>query len=743
MNQKAHYILISLSLYSATSYSQETDSFTEDTSVPFQSVTFSSSTFADVDGDGDQDVLITGFNNNERISKLYINDGDGTYTEEASAGIDGVSNSSIAFADVDNDIDLDLLITGGTGSGASASSRITKLYLNDGSGNFTPSTNAFDGVYLGSVAFADVDGDSDLDVLITGLNSSNFATTKLYLNNGTGIFTEDTAVLFPGVLYSSVAFADVDGDDDQDVLITGNSGSSRISKLYLNDGSGTFTEDISVPFIAVQYGAVAFADIDVDGDQDVVITGQYTNANSTSRLYLNDGSGTFTLKFTSFISVYHSSIALSDVDQDGDLDVMINGASTNIVGSQLSLNDVNGDFSETILFDEAPYGSVDFADVNGDDKPDLLVTGSGIAKLYLNSLAPPPPVITLDSQPVDISDCEGTTISFSVAASGTPNLQYQWQEDQGSGFVNLADQGFLSGSNTIQLTISNIQTAMGGFQYRCLVSGDDADDVISNAATMNVTSIPSPPTVSDNTGCPSETIILSASGSSDGSYRWYDVAHGGTALNGEVNATFTTSALTATTSYYVSIINETCESNRTEIVATIIASLSIIVQPANQTVDEGSNVALFVIAAGENLSYQWQKDGTDLSGETSNTFTINSAQPSDAGVYTCNVTNDCGNVPSDQATLVVNEQEITLNLESSTQLAIYPNPAYKKLHIDGLSSDVNWSITFTDLSGKQITHMSLLENKNSLDVSSLGRGLHWVSIEKNHETVFWGKIILK
>ncbi len=743
MNQIAPYLFLSIWLLTAYSYSQGTDSFTEDTSVPFRSVTFSSSAFADVDSDGDQDVLITGFDNNERISNLYLNDGTGTFTEDLNAGIDGVSHSAVAFADVDGDDDPDLLITGGTGSGSSPSSRIATLYLNDGSGKFTPTSNPFEGVYIGSIAFSDVDGDTDLDVLITGLNSTNIATSKLYLNNGTGIFTEDTSVPFPGVLYSSVAFADVDGDDDQDVLITGNSGSSRISKLFLNNGSGTFTENASASFIAVQYGAVAFADIDGDNDQDILITGQYSNANSTSRLYLNDGSGVFTFKSTGFISVYHSSIALSDIDLDGDPDVMINGISTNIVGSQLSFNDGNADFPATMLFDEAPYGSVNFADVNDDDKPDLLITGSGIAKLYLNAIEVTKPVITIDSQPIDIQDCEGTNVSFSVAASGTSNLKYQWQEDQGNGFSNLTDGGSVNGSLANQLIISNIQLVMDNFQYRCVISGDNADDVISTITFLNVTSIPTPPSSIDNTGCTSESIVLMASGGSDGKYRWYQAPTGGTAISGEVNNSYTTPTLTVTTSYYVSVTNGICESARTEVVASVISPVSITSQPIDQTVDEGAHANFSITVSGESPFFQWQKDGVDISGETSNNFMINSAQQSDAGMYTCIVTNDCGTVTSDQAVLAVNELEIPLNLESSVNFSIYPNPTIRTLYIDGLTPESNWSVIFMDLSGKEVGRLTLSQKNNRLDVTHFPKGIYRIRIIKDLEEIYASRIILK
>jgi hypothetical protein len=112
-----------------------------------------------------------------------------------------------------------------------------------------PQPPPFEGVSAGSIAFADVDGDGDPDVLITGENNSDIPTSTLYTNDGSGNFTEVTGTPFEGVFRSSIAFADVDGDGDPDVLITGLTNSLRsISKLYTNDGMVSSTDDLMLGF---------------------------------------------------------------------------------------------------------------------------------------------------------------------------------------------------------------------------------------------------------------------------------------------------------------------------------------------------------------------------------------------------------------------------------------------------------------------------------------------------------------
>ena len=381
-------LLISTQILSA-------QTFTELTPTPFPSVLLSAVAFVDVDGDSDQDVLITGIDDqNLRIAKLYTNDGSGHFTESIGTPFDGIRFGSIAFADIDGDSDQDVLITGSNND----SEEIAKLYTNDGDGNFSELIGTpFDGVQFGSIAFADVDGDSDQDVLITGSTSDFEEISKLYQNDGDGNFSELIGTPFDGVTTSSIAFADVDGDNDLDVLITGkNNDLEPIAKLYSNDGLGNYTEVIGTTLVAVSRSAIAFADIDGDGDQDVLITGEEFSPIPATQLYTNDGLGNFTeivdFPFSFLLGVQSGSVAFADIDEDGDQDVLITGSNFNGLEhvAKLFTNDGLGNFTEIT---GTPFigvrGSIAFADVDGDNDQDVLLTGfnndsEGVAKLYIN-----------------------------------------------------------------------------------------------------------------------------------------------------------------------------------------------------------------------------------------------------------------------------------------------------------------------------------------------------------------------
>ncbi len=385
-----------LPIFTLFTYVLAAQTFSELTGTPFEAVNTSSIAFADVDGDGDQDVFITGgVSSFVKISKLYTNGGGGTFSEMMNTPFEGVNVSSIAFADVDGDNDQDVLLTGLDNS----SNRIAKLYTNDGNGTFTEVMGTpFGGVVDGSIAFADVDGDNDQDVLITGQGNGIFPpSSRLYINDGEGTFVEMAGTPFLGLELSSVAFADIDGDNDQDLLTSGWTSAQRISKLYTNDGTGAFTEITSTPFDGISNGSVAFADVDGDNDQDLLLTGVNGSLDLIANLYTNDGTGAFSeVSGTPFVGVDCSSVAFADVDGDNDQDVLITGADSPFGKiAKLYMNDGGGTFTEMMgtPFDGVDCSAVAFADVDDDNDQDVLLTGLNgsfqrIAKLYLNGALP-------------------------------------------------------------------------------------------------------------------------------------------------------------------------------------------------------------------------------------------------------------------------------------------------------------------------------------------------------------------
>ncbi|HKZ75799.1 MAG TPA: VCBS repeat-containing protein, partial [Actinomycetota bacterium] len=247
-------------------------------------------TWADADNDGDLDLLVPSvldLDTYEYSTKLLRNDGpDGaggwTFTD-AAATIDPTSNAQSAWADDDGDGDLDLLLVNVdpyTGSG------FVRRYRND-AGAFTGEDLLGIRVEHGLADWGDYDGDGDLDILVAGNihdADDTYVTALRTYRNDAGTFTETTLPApNPNWLdFHAATWADYDSDGDVDLLVTGSFvGDGEIvggSDVYRNDG-GVFTPlglALPAPVESIgRGGAFTWLDLDDDGDLDYLVAGAY------------------------------------------------------------------------------------------------------------------------------------------------------------------------------------------------------------------------------------------------------------------------------------------------------------------------------------------------------------------------------------------------------------------------------------------------------------------------------------
>lgn len=275
----------------------------------------------DIDGDGDLD-WVAGNRDNTDTFKMdsYTNDGSMTFSNSMFGT--SLDVKSMKAADIDGDGDLDYLISKSAG---------VYKFVNNGSGIFTQYTVFTSGSASTGIEVADFNNDGSPDIVVV---SSGTATSSIYLNDGHGNFTA-TPSTFPGAV--DVNAADFNSDGALDLFIT----SLTDSKMYLNSGTGAFIQSV---LIGVG-GQSSLGDFDGDGDIDVTVTG---NASSLVTPFFNNGLGTSLSLGSTFGNVQVvESTSIGDLDNDGDLDVIIaasDAAGTN-GGDEIWINDGTGNFT--------------------------------------------------------------------------------------------------------------------------------------------------------------------------------------------------------------------------------------------------------------------------------------------------------------------------------------------------------------------------------------------------------------
>ncbi|MEY9770187.1 Ca2+-binding RTX toxin-like protein [Sinorhizobium fredii] len=284
-------------------------------------------TSGDVDGDGDQDLLVSGDNGNGR---LYLNNGDNTFSDSGQR-FPGRFQSDNALVDIDDDGDLDAIFHNGTGN--------INVYENNGPNGFAevqsidPGRAGFYSSARGFVA-ADFNGDGKSDLFVPRGGNSPL----VMINDGSGHFVEKQQSL-PSESASSAVAGDVDGDGDIDIVYGGSAAFDDTpgnGAVLLNDGAGNFAVGQS-SFGASDTLTITLADLDGDGAADALVS-----SSAGLRMWRNDGTGQFQFHH-SVTSGGAGPNTVTDFDEDGDLDLVY--SSGGVV--QVMANDGQGNFVVT------------------------------------------------------------------------------------------------------------------------------------------------------------------------------------------------------------------------------------------------------------------------------------------------------------------------------------------------------------------------------------------------------------
>lgn len=257
--------------------------------------------------------------------------------------------------------------------------------------SFTELPQIFAPTYFGASVWGDYNKDGNMDFFVNGWRSTGGTTSApsafLYRNNGNGTFTEVTTTIIP-LGAASAAWGDINNDGFLDLAVAGNSGSNiYATRVYRNNGDGSFT-DIQGDFTPLVTPAITWADFNNDGYQDLVVLGGDNSSNGQTKLYINNGNETFTEVLTGISPLTNGAVAAGDLNNDGKTDLVIAGRFDSFdYKSEIYLNQGNAVFVKMeVALEPARYSSIALCDYSGDGFLDVLIAGSNNNDVLSTSL---------------------------------------------------------------------------------------------------------------------------------------------------------------------------------------------------------------------------------------------------------------------------------------------------------------------------------------------------------------------
>jgi hypothetical protein len=290
---------------------------------------------------------------------------------------------------------------------------------------------------------------------------------------------------------------------------------------------------------------------------------------------------------------------------------------------------------------------------------------SGAAALTVNL----PPAIT--TQPLAQSVVAPAPATFSVAASGTAPLSYQWKKNA-IDIPGAVAASYTTPATSLADTLSVFKVVVTG-PYGIATSNDASITVTETPVAPTITVPPSNVTV---TAPAAATFTVSASGTPPLSYQW---KKGGIAIPGATTASYTTPATSFSdhgAQFTVTVSNALGNAVGGPATLSVNAAPIITVQPANRSVAAPATATFSVTATGTApLTYQWKKGTTPISGAVAATYTTPATTAGDSGsTFSVTVSNAFGSSPSSSATLTVSTPPV-ITLQPANQTVLAPATA--------------------------------------------------------------------
>jgi hypothetical protein len=393
-------LLLCIVLFIPTIASAQT--FTDVTPVGIPALESGDIAWADYNNDGYLDFAIMGVSGTGYFGGIYTGAGDGTFQLLSNNDMPKMRTGDLDWGDFDNDGDLDLAMIGETDA---TPWEITVIMRN----NVTSFEQYFttDGSEGGSLTWFDYDNDEDLDLYEVGTFFDNPYSNSVFINTDGQFSTENVFHVKGyysdlGIDWTACLATDFDQDGDQDIFSSGKyaHGVWNEASLLVNNGVKNIenTQEFRFSYhdLAIRTGSVSQGDFNKDGLMDYVLTGNSSSISSQdtpfSQLLFGTGDGNFSRR-GKLLDVYNSSSDVGDIDNDGDLDIIISGQALTSPLTRIYLNDGSGNFSDAGITNLVGLRlcTVTLADYDNDGDLDIFMIGRNqgnikTTKLYRNTL---------------------------------------------------------------------------------------------------------------------------------------------------------------------------------------------------------------------------------------------------------------------------------------------------------------------------------------------------------------------
>ena len=544
----------------------------------------------DYDLDGDEDLLYTRTVSGANTLTAIVNNGTSFSTKVniLTAIPGGAAGINFSFFDMDNDGDFDIVFDGFTTT-SQYSNGITTLYKKDATGyiNTTSSSGLVNGL-PGEISTIDINQDGNLDIVKGGADCCSSPLYRVFIGNGTGVFTEQTSTysISNGAYKYSGTLTDFDNDTDFDFSWSSYTSTGAAPfRLYVNNGSNVFAENATTYGLnlGVTSGGVpiddngngVWMDLDKDGDLDIILN--------------RDGSGSTST--TGNVWIKRNPL------QGNYINIKLNGCGVNKSGIGAKIKLVVGTNTKWLYYEKSPDG-------NTSNGTDTFHFGLGSATL-INSIT----VYWPNNTTTVLNNVTGNqflTIGGGAGSSSAPTGSASQTLCSGSTVTNLTATGTTIkwySSATGGTALASTTALVNGTTYYASQTVNGCESTSRLAVTVTISAVTTPTGSAIQYFCGSSTI---ASFVVNGlNIKWYATSTGGTELP-------LTTLITNGTIFYASSTNNNCESPTRFAVQGYIKNTSLIA--SSNTICSGASVTLTASdTSSTSTTYLWSTGATTSS----------------------------------------------------------------------------------------------------------------------------------